>query len=147
MGLAGLRLHTIRKERRAGELLDPRRATRDQAAQYRRAAEARSLELAETPPDIVVCLGPDGRMTSVSPACREVLGYEPEELLGRHGDDFVLAEDLPVLLAMRNRAREADDVSATFRLVRRDGRPIWVEAKLRIVRDPGGRVVETHAIV
>ncbi len=48
---------------------------------------------------------------------------------------------------MRNRAREADDVSATFRLVHRDGRPIWVEAKLRIVRDARGRVAETHAIV
>src|SRR5829696_3876529 len=148
LGLAGLSLHTMRKERRAGELLDRRRAERDQAESHRRAAEARSLELAETSPDIVVAHGPDGRMTSVSPACREVLGYEPEELVGRHGDDFVLAEDLPVLLAMRNRAREADDVSATFRLVRRDGRAIWVEAKLRIVRQAGSdRVAETHAII
>jgi len=108
LALAGLSLHAIRKERRTGELLDRRRAERDQAESYRRAAEARSLELAETSPDIVVAHGPDGRMTSVSPACREVLGYEPEELVGRHGDDFVLAADLPVLLAMRNGAREAD---------------------------------------
>ena len=83
----------------------------------------------------------------VSPASRAVLGYDPEELVGRPGDDFVLVEDLPVILAMRNRAREVDDVSATFRLVRRDGRPIWVEAKLRIVRDAAGRVAETHAIL
>ena len=86
-------------------------------------------------------------MISVSPASRAVLGYDPEELIGRAGDDFVLVEDLPVILAMRNRAREVDDVSATFRLVRRDGRPIWVEAKLHIVRDAAGRVAETHAIV
>ena len=86
-------------------------------------------------------------MVSISQASRAVLGYDPEELVGRVGDDFVLVEDLPVILAMRNRAREVDDVSATFRLVHRDGRPIWVEAKLHIVRDAAGRVAETHAIV
>ena len=79
------------------------------------------MELAETSPDIVSVHGPDGRMTSVSPASRAVLGYDPEELIGRSGDDFVHGEDLPIILAMRNRAREADDVSGTFRMVRRDG--------------------------
>jgi diguanylate cyclase (GGDEF)-like protein/PAS domain S-box-containing protein len=148
LALAALSLHAIRKERRAVELLAYRQAERDQAEDRRRAAEARSLELAETSPDILVAHGPDGRMQSISPACREVLGYEPEELIGRTGDDFVHAEDLPVLLAMRNRAREVDDVSATFRLVRRDGRPIWVEAKLRIVRRAGSnRAAETHSII
>jgi diguanylate cyclase (GGDEF)-like protein/PAS domain S-box-containing protein len=147
LALAVLSLHAIRKERRATELLARRQAERDQAETARRAAEARSHELAETSPDIVTVHGPDGRMVSVSPASREVLGHEPGELLGRCWDDYVLAEDLPVILAMRNRAREVDDVSATFRLVRRDERPIWVEAKLHIVRAAGGGVAESHAII
>jgi diguanylate cyclase (GGDEF)-like protein/PAS domain S-box-containing protein len=147
VALAVLSVHAIRKERSATELLATRQAERDQAETRRRAAEARSDELAETSPDIVTVHGPDGLMVSVSPASRAVLGYDPEELIGRAGDDFVLAEDLPVLLAMRNRAREADDVSATFRLVHRDGRPIWVEAKLHIVRGPDGRVAQTHTII
>ena len=147
LGLAALSLHAIRKERRASELLARRQQERDQADSRRLAAEARSNELAETSPDIVIVHGPDGRMVSISQASRAVLGYDPEELVGRVGDDFVLVDDLPVILAMRNRAREVDDVSATFRLVHRDGRPIWVEAKLHIVRDAAGRVAETHAIV
>src|SRR5215217_8035786 len=147
LALAVLSLHAIRKERRATELLARRQAERDQAETLRRAAEARSHELAETSPDIVTVQGPDGRMISVSPASRAVLGYDPDELIGRCGDEFVLAEDIPVILAMRNRAREVDDVSATFRLVRRDGHPIWVEAKLHIVRDADGRVAESHAII
>jgi len=148
LALATLSLHAMRKERAAQRLLDQRRAERDRAETGRRAAEARSLELAATSPDIVVRHGPDGAITHVSPACREVLGYEPEELLGRSGDQLVHVEDLPVILAMRNRAREADDVSATFRLLRRDRRAVWVEAKLRIVRDPStGRSQETRAIV
>src|SRR5829696_3650733 len=111
--LAVLSVHAIRKERRATELLARRQAERDRAEDRRRVAEARSNELAETSPDIVTVHGPDGRLTSVSPASRAVLGYDPDELLRREGDDFVLAEDIPVILAMRNRAREADDVSAT----------------------------------
>jgi diguanylate cyclase (GGDEF)-like protein/PAS domain S-box-containing protein len=148
LALAGLSVQTIRKERAAQALLAVRGAERDRAEERRRAAEERSLELAETSPDLVALFGADGRLTYLSPACREVLGYEPEELLGRAPDDLVHPDDHPIILAMRNRGREADDVSATFRLVRRDERAVWVEAKLRIVRDPlTGKPHETHAIV
>src|SRR3712207_7346803 len=40
-----------------------------------------------------------------SNACRELLGFEPEELLGRRPDELVHPDDLPILLAVRNRAR------------------------------------------
>ena len=147
LALAALSLHAMRKERAALEALDESEAERERAVQGRRAAEARSHELAETSPDIVTRHDRDGTITAISPACRDVLGYEPEELIGRPCDELVLVEDLPVLLAMRNRAREVDDVSATFRLVRRDGSPVWVEAKLRIVRDGDGALIEAHAIL
>ena len=137
----------MRKERAALAALDESEAARDAAVQGRRAAEARSEELAETSPDIVARFDADGTIIHISPACREVLGYEPEELIGRRGDQLVHTEDIPVTVAMRNRAAEVDDVSATFRMVRRDGRPVWVEGKLRIVRDGAGRVVEAHAIL
>jgi diguanylate cyclase (GGDEF)-like protein/PAS domain S-box-containing protein len=114
----------------------------------RLAAEERTLELAETSPDVLTVHGPDGALTYVSPASRELLGFEPEELLGRRPDELVYRDDLPVLAAVANRARESDDVSATLRLLRRDERAVWVEARLRVVRDPeSGRPQETHAIV
>jgi diguanylate cyclase (GGDEF)-like protein/PAS domain S-box-containing protein len=148
VALAALSVHAMRKERVALRALDQVETERNRAEQGRQAAEARSLELAETSPDIVAMFGADGAITYVSPACREVLGYEPEELVGESGEGFVHTEDIPIILAMRNRAREVDDVSATFRLMRRDGAPTWVEAKLRIIRDRvSGRAVETHAVL
>jgi diguanylate cyclase (GGDEF)-like protein/PAS domain S-box-containing protein len=148
LALAALSLHAMRRERAALELLERRSDERDRAEQGRRAAEARSHELAATSPDIVATHGPDGALTSVSPACRDVLGFEPAELVGRMPEDLVHAEDLPVVAAMRNGACERDDVSATFRLLRRDGRSLWVEAKVRVIRDPAtGRPQETHAII
>ena len=100
LALAALSLHAVRKERRAGELLARRRDERDRAEDRRRAAEARSLELAETSPDIVVAHGPDGRDDVRLAACREVLGYDAGRARrALPGDDFVHAEDLPILLA------------------------------------------------
>ena len=66
LALAALSLHAMRKERRAGELLARRQAERDRAEDRRRAAEAFSMELAETSPDIVSVFGPDGLVTSIS---------------------------------------------------------------------------------
>jgi diguanylate cyclase (GGDEF)-like protein/PAS domain S-box-containing protein len=130
IGVAVLSVQAMRKERAAGAL----RQQRDEAERARAAAEALSLQLADTSPDLLTLHGPDGRFTHVSSASRQVLGYDPEELIGRHPDELVFAEDVPIVLAVRNRAREADDVGATIRLVRRDGRPVWIEARLSVDR-------------
>ena len=79
LGLAALSLHAVRKERRASELLARRQQERDQADSRRLAAEARSNELAETSPDIVIVHGPDGRMVSISFADTGT-GIKPEHL-------------------------------------------------------------------
>ena len=84
LALAALSLHAMRKERAALEALDESEAERERAVQGRRAAEERSHELAETSPDIVTLHGRDGTHHRVSSACRDVLGYEPDELIGRH---------------------------------------------------------------
>src|SRR5688572_29638506 len=148
LALAVLSLHAARGGTATLRLPDERRAERARAASARRAAEERAIELAETSPDLLTLHKADGTLSYVAPACRELLGFEPEELVGRAPEELVHPEDAPVLLAVRNRAREADDVTATLRLRRRDERYVWVEAKLRIVRDADTReVVETHAIV
>jgi diguanylate cyclase (GGDEF)-like protein/PAS domain S-box-containing protein len=74
----------------------------------------------------------------VSPACREVLGYEPEELCGirpvtmAHPDD---AERLgQVFRSLLD--GETERQSIINRIRHRDGRFIWVEAQLRAVKDP-----------
>jgi diguanylate cyclase (GGDEF)-like protein/PAS domain S-box-containing protein len=74
----------------------------------------------------------------VSPACREVLGYEPEDMCGvqpvsmTHPDD---AEGLrKVFRSLLD--GETDRQSIINRIRHSDGRWIWVEAHLRAVIDP-----------
>jgi diguanylate cyclase (GGDEF)-like protein/PAS domain S-box-containing protein len=148
IALAALSVYAMRGERAVQALFDERVAERDRAESARRAAETRSLEMAESSPDMLTVHAADGSLSHVSSACREMLGYEPEELIGRRPEDLVHPDDLPIALAVRNRARTADDAAATLRLRRRDDRYLWIEAKLRIVRDPEtGTPTEAHAIV
>lgn len=43
--------------------------------------------------DILCSVNADGLFTMVSPACRDILGYEPQELIGQPYDILMLAED------------------------------------------------------
>jgi diguanylate cyclase (GGDEF)-like protein/PAS domain S-box-containing protein len=74
----------------------------------------------------------------VSPACREVFGYEPEELCGvrpagmAHPDDAGQQER--ALRSLLN--GDADRQTIISRMRHRAGHWIWVEALLRAVKDP-----------
>jgi PAS domain S-box-containing protein len=39
--------------------------------------------------DLLVLVGPDGIYRAVNPAWRTLLGYEPDEIIGRHFADFI----------------------------------------------------------
>ena len=74
---------SMRRERDALGLIAIRRAERDRAELARLEAEARSRVLAETSTDLICVLEPTGAVRYASPACRDLLGLEPEQLLGR----------------------------------------------------------------
>lgn len=87
---------------------------------------------------------PGGEYTYVSPACRELLGYEPEELLGRSAYDLFHPEDLASIAESHADILDAPDLSTvTYRIRHRDGHHVWFETTSRTVRDAGtGHVVE-----
>jgi PAS domain S-box-containing protein len=98
--------------------------------------------------ELVIRATPDGRYTYVSPAVREILGYEPDELLSQepfetvHPDDFGRAGSAGDRLA-------AGSAGETVLLRKRhaDGHDVWLEARISAVRDPDtDDVVEIHAI-
>ena len=135
-----------RRERDALGVIAMRRAERDHAELARLEAEARSRVLAETSTDLICVLEPDGSVRYASPACRDLLGLEPEALLGRAFTDLVHEDDAAGVAAVLGGGEEAP-VSITHRMRRPSGE-VWVETRLRVVRDPATRaLVETHATV
>ena len=82
-----------------------------------------------------------GRRLFVSPGSRELLGYEPDDLVSTSPHDMIHPDDAAGLRALfadfaagsRERAVNAN------RLRHRDGRWIWIEASLKLLRGDDGR--------
>ena len=104
-------------------------------------SEARFRLLAEHARDVVCLHDPQGRYTYVSPAVRELLGYEPEDFLGREPLDHVLEPDRTRL---RDEFRDAAQLAVlpppTYRARARDGQLLWLEATVRPIHAPDGRL-------
>lgn len=114
---------------------------------YRESAAAFRL-LAENSSDLIVRVSEDMRRLYVSPACRDVLGYEPEELLGGRTDDLVHPDDIALWQAsFADPSRDpAEDVRATYRVRRRNGSIIWVEVNRRHLASGEGFVLATRDV-
>ena len=105
-----------------------------------RESEERYRLLAEHASDMIFRLDMEFRSRFVSPASCEILGYTPAELLGERPIDMIHPDDAEyvsltyaALGAGQRRAR------LTNRVRHRDGHYVWVEALLRLLRDPQGK--------
>lgn len=109
-----------------------------------RSSEDRYRSLVEALPDIVYRIDPNGYFTFVNGSVRS-LGYEPEELIGRHFSTIVNAEDLPrvsrrrVLAEYRGHATGAAQAPGLFDERRTaDRRTAGLEIRLRPRGNPSG---------
>jgi len=86
---------------------------------------------------MITRLNPDGTTTLVSPAVRQILGYEPEEIIGQRSIDFAHPDDLPSVIAATREA-QANGSMATFehRRRHRDGHFVWLESRVRFLVHP-----------
>ena len=121
----------------------------DEAA--RRAALFRLL--AETSTDTIIHGDLDGVRRYVSPSVRDLLGYEPEELLGKKAVDITHPDDRPQFSKLMREVHEgALDVGVReLRQRHKDGSWVWMEASLRLTHDPAtgkpdGYVVSVRGI-
>ena len=121
---------------------------RGQAGNSPRESEELYRFLAENSTDVISKHTPEGVYTYASPACRSLLGYEPEELVGRSAYEFFHPEDLEQIRSAHSVILQHSDVyTVSYRIRRKDGPHIWFETTSRTVRDPRtGEVLETIAV-
>ncbi|WP_256409689.1 PAS domain-containing sensor histidine kinase [Halorubrum rutilum] len=89
--------------------------------------------LVEEVNDLATVIDTDGTITYVSPAIKRVLGYDPGELVGHEGFEFVHPEDreqnADALETVLSNPSESETVEVRFRHA--DGSWRWIEATMR----------------
>jgi diguanylate cyclase (GGDEF)-like protein/PAS domain S-box-containing protein len=105
-------------------------------------SERRFRLLAENASDLITSIDPHGIRTYVSPSCRTLLGYEPEELIGRNAFEILHPDDHEHIVRYLQSVREHGRASDEGRFRHRDGHWVWMETRGRSVLDEQGEVVE-----
>ncbi len=78
---------------------------------------------------------PDSTYLYVSPACRTLFGYEPEELIGTKAFDQMHPEDVKRVIAITQEAlRTGGSQMGQYRHLRKDGQYIWVETVGKVIK-------------
>jgi len=89
--------------------------------------------LVEEVNDLATVVDTDGTITYVSPAVRRILGYEPDELIGHEGYEFVHPDDqarnAEAVEAVLSNPSEPETVEIRFQHA--DGSWRWIEATMR----------------
>jgi len=105
-------------------------------------SEARYRLLAEHATDLIVRQSVEGHVLYVSPACRQLLGYEPHELMAMEPLHVVHADDREIArTALLVSFRDPRSLPVQFRLIRANGSHAWFETSGQPVVDPLTRAV------
>ena len=115
-------------------------ALRDSESMYRL--------LAENSTDMIARHDLEGICLYASPACRSLMGFEPEELVGRSLYEFIDPDDRDEVARVHSAIlAHPEPLMVSFRILHKDGSVSWCESSARAVRDPGtGDVLEIHSV-
>ena len=116
----------------------------DQAENELRDSEERFRLLAEKTQDLVGLHEPDGTVLYLTPSCKTLLGYEPEEMIGSDGYQHIHPDD-------RDRVRMGshhpllsgvENALISYRIRAKNGEYRWFETASQGIRDEEGRLVQ-----
>ncbi|MDD2619934.1 MAG: diguanylate cyclase [Syntrophomonadaceae bacterium] len=97
-------------------------------------------QMAENSFDMIVLLKPDDfTYLYINSTLQIILGYNPDDLLGKHAIDFIHPEDQQQLItAINNVIGSGGGNSAPYRFRKKNGDYVWLETTGRVIRDEGG---------
>jgi PAS domain S-box-containing protein len=106
-------------------------------------SEERWRSLIENSSDIITILAIDGTIQYESPSVTRILGYQPEELVGKNVFEFIHPHDLPQVMKAFTRTFERGGISKNleYRFRHQDGSWCVFESIGKTFRDESGELV------
>lgn len=109
-------------------------------------SEAHFRLLAENASDMITRLNTSGQLFYISPACKTILGYKPEEMIGVKSFDLIHPEDHPQIRELFSQTPGDAPYTITYRAKHKDGHYVWLETSARAILDHGTKeVIEIQA--
>lgn len=106
----------------------------EQTERKLRESELRFLLLAQNATDIISRHTPDGNFLYVSPACKNAIGYQPEDLVGKTIYKYIHHDDIAKIKRAFTRRRDINDNKPIFyRIKRKEGEFRWFESYIRLI--------------
>ncbi len=119
---------------------------RKRAEQALRESEEQYRDLVENSNEIIYTLDASGVITYISPAVRQLGGYEPEEVVGKTSLSFVHPEDLPALAASFQRTIGGSLEPSEYRLRGKSGEYVWVRTSSKLIYD-GDKIAGLRGLI
>jgi PAS domain S-box-containing protein len=103
--------------------------------------------IANNTKDIIVKYGIDGKISYISSACINTLGFKPFEMIGVSVFRFFHPDEIPRLrIYQENLLKEVAPNLVKHRLRKKDNTYIWCETSNQIIHNPEGKIKEVVAI-
>lgn len=108
------------------------------------AQEERLREVADMSQDMLSRHDMSGVCLWASPACRHILGVEPDAVVGRSAFGFIVEEDRSPVQAALGLLVQQGTSRLQYRIRRTDGSILWSETIWSLTRDASGKPLEIH---
>ncbi len=120
---------------------------RRRAEEALRESEQKYRSIVETANEGIWIVDMERKTTYVNPKMAEMLGYEAHEMIGKSGLDFLDEEGLALSNLNIEKRKLGINDSYEYKLIRRDGSPLWTIVNAKPLFDTEGRFTGTMSML